>query len=138
MSKRIVFVLVIVVLIIAGIYMAKKISKGTENIQTAGNMVNELVNDINEVLDNNAIEAEVENEIEETNSIEQEVKNTDKPEEKAIEIVKNNWGPDDTVYYSYDGIDKNGKYIICVRDKNTTKALYFYYVDIETGTFDID
>ena len=138
MYKKIIFVIVILILIIAGIYMAKRISKGTENIQTAGNMVNELVNDIDEVLENNVIENNVKNELEEVNSTEPEKTNTEKPEEKAIEIVKNNWGPDDTVYYSYDGIDKDGKYIICVRDKNTTKALYFYYVDIETGTFDID
>ena len=67
----------------------------------------------------------------------QEIENKENPEEKAKNIVKENWGEDDSVYYSYDGINSEGKYIICVRDKATTKALYWYYVDIETGAFDI-
>ena len=35
-------------------------------------------------------------------------------------------------------VNINGKYPVAVRDKATTKALYWYYVDVETGTFDIE
>ena len=31
----------------------------------------------------------------------------------------------------------SGRYPVAVRDKDSTKALYWYYVDIETGTFDV-
>lgn len=137
MSKRLVFVIVIILLIVGGVFLAKKISEEEENIQTTGEMVNELVDDIDIVLDGNNTSEQIENEVIENTAID-EKENTEKPEEKAIKIVKQNWGEDDSVYYSYDGVDSQGRYIICVRDKNTTKALYFYYVDIETGTFDID
>ena len=44
---------------------------------------------------------------------------------------------DDSVYFFCEN-EKDGIYPVAVRDKNTTKALYWYYVDIETGTFEIE
>ncbi len=55
-------------------------------------------------------------------------------QEKAINIAKNDWGEDSTVYFSYEGID-NGKYIVYVRDNETTRVLRIYTIDIASGTF---
>lgn len=147
MNKKIViYIIIIIVLIIGGIFTAKKISEKGSNVPVSTNTTgkneskpeNEVnnVNEVNEVNETN----EVTNETTENNTNTTKPDNTNAnqaPEEKAKELVKLNWGEDDSVYYSYDGKDENGNYIICVRKKDTTKALYWYYVDIETGTLEI-
>lgn len=133
MGKKILYVLIIIALIIAGVFVAKKMSEEKDVSQTVTNTL-EQTNKGNEIEENNVIESD-ENEIE--NNI--ETGNTElAPEEQAKQIVKENWGEDDTVYYSYDGKDESGRYVICVREKSTTKAMYRYYVDVETGSFDIE
>ena len=131
--KKIIFLIIIAILIFAGIYVAKKISGNNKTVKTGTNTIvkENKTNEENKVAENMV-------EPEENKTEEGHVPNTEKKEEQAKEIVKNNWGEDDSVYYSYDGIDENGRYIICVRDKATTKALFWYYVDLETGTFDIE
>lgn len=131
--KKLFFCIIILVLIIAGIYVAKKISGDNETIKTGTNTLSKenKVNKKNN-LSENTVEAE-ENKMKESS-----VPSTENKEEQAKEIVKNNWGEDDSVYYSYDGIDEKGRYIICVRDNATTRALFWYYVDIETGSFEIE
>jgi len=142
MSKKILYVTIIIVLIIAGVFMAKQMSVENKTTQTVSNTV-EKTNEIKEenlIQESNTVKPEeVETEkIEQEENKQQEPENNQKPEEKAKKIVQENWGEDDSVYYSYDGINSEGKYIICVRDKASTKALYWYYVDIETGAFDIE
>ena len=138
MVKKILYVVIIVVLIIAGIFVAKKITEKNDTKQTVANTLENTnkTNEENKLEGNNTVVEELEkNEVEENNVAEGKDENA--PEEQAKQIVKDNWGEDDTVYFSYDGRDENGKYIICVREKASTKALYWYYVDVETGTFDI-
>lgn len=130
--KKIFFLVIIIILIFAGVYVAKKISGDNKTVKTGTNTIAKE-NKVEE--ENNLTQNTVEPE--ENKSEENHVSNTENKEEEAKEIVKNNWGEDDSVYYSYDGIDEDGRYIICVRDKATTKALFWYYVDMETGTFDI-
>lgn len=59
-------------------------------------------------------------------------------EEQAKQIVQKDWGEDDTVYYSNDGLATNGDYIISVRDKQTTKQIAKYIVNVSKGTFKIE
>ena len=59
-------------------------------------------------------------------------------EAKAKKIVQNDWGTDDTVYFSMDGLATNGDYIISVRDKQTTKQIAKYIVNTTKGTFKIE
>ena len=54
-------------------------------------------------------------------------------EEKAIEIVEKIWNNEKNIYCAFEEIDAEGNYIICVRDKETTRALCWYIVNIETG-----
>mgnify|MGYP004530627205 FL=1 len=138
MGKKILYVVVIVVLIVAGIFVAKQISEKDGTKQTGANTLENTnkINRENKLEESNTVVEEPEkNEVKENNVA--EGKDDNAPEEQAKQIVKENWGEDETVYFSYDGKDENGKYIICVREKETTKALYWYYVDVETGTFDI-
>ena len=136
MIKKIICGALIIALIIAGVIVAKKITKEQETVNTQSNTINEL-NIIKE--ENNTVKNET---IIEENKVEKETKQENivkekTPKEKAIEIVKNNWGEDDTVYFACEKQEDDGRYPVAVRDKNSTKALYWYYVDIETGTFDI-
>ena len=106
-----------------------------QNNNINDNTVNETVGNItdeNVVVENNSQQVskeEIDNE-----TIQKEEDN----KEKAINIVKENWGEDDKVYFSFDSIDNNGKYIVSVRDRISTEALYWYAVDIEKGTFSIE
>ena len=52
-------------------------------------------------------------------------------EEKAIELVKKEWGTTDGVYFSNESIDAQGRYIVSVRDRNTTASIMFYLVDVD-------
>lgn len=60
---------------------------------------------------------------------------TDK--EKAINIAKKNWGTDSSVYFSFEGTN-NGKSIVSVRSNDTTRALRYYYINVNNGSFDIE
>lgn len=141
MGKKILYILIIIALIVAGIFVAKQMSEEKEVTQTGANTIknttgNTITNNTekNEMVENNTIEPEV-NKIENNNI---ETGTTElSPKEQAIQIVKENWGEDETVYFSYDGI-KDGKHVVCVRESSTTKELYRYYVDIETGSFEIE
>ena len=138
MVKKILYVVIIVVLIIAGIFTAKKITEKNDTKQTSANTLENTnkTNEENKLEGNNTVVEEPEKDDVEENNV-AEGKDENAPEEQAKQIVKDNWGEDNTVYFSYDGKDENGRYIICVREKASTKALYWYYVDVETGTFDI-
>lgn len=146
MSKKTLYILIIIILIIAGIFVATKIADKDATKPVVANTVNNTnkTNNKNDVEENNIVT--IENEIQdnniENNITNSEIKNENtniSPEEEAKQIVKEHWGEDDdTVYYSYDGINEQGKYVICVRDKETTKALYRYYVNVEAGTCEIE
>ena len=139
MSKKILFCIVVIALFAAGIYFGMKMSRNDKTVNTVSNDIN--VKETNSIEEEKKKDEDKEEEQNEEENKKEENKNTsseDDPVEQAKEIVQNNWGEDDSVYYSYDGLDKDGRYIICVRDKSTTKALFWYYVDIETGSFDIE
>ena len=137
MGKKILYVVIIVVLILAGLFVAIQMSEKNGTKQTVANTLENTnkTNEENKLEENNTVVEPEENKVEENNVAEGKDENA--PEEQAKQIVEANWGEDDTVYLSYDGKDENGRYIICVREKASTKALYWYHVDVETGTFDI-
>ena len=115
------------------------------------NPKNEIENKIeNNTVENNVINNSVKNTVKEnkTNTKEhenepiadpeQEIdKNTwqqqQNNEEKAINIAKEAWGEDNNVEFTFDHIDENGKYIVFVRDIETTRQIDLYTIDVETG-----
>lgn len=110
-------------------------SKSVEQNNTVENVNNNLQkeNVTNNIMQNNAVENIIDSEAIDNQTIQTNLSN----EEKAINIVENNWGKDDTVSFVLDNINSSGDYVICVRDKQTTKALYWYIVNINTGAFTI-
>lgn len=165
-SKIVIIIAVIIILILLAIILTVKLldirnnkedtpTINANNIiedETGNNVVNESIqnniidNNVNEIVENNTTE----NVIEQNNALgnsqqisKEEIDNeTMKKEEdnkaKAINIVKENWGEDSKVYFSFDSIDSNGKYIVSVRNKTTTEALAWYVVDLKNGTFSIE
>ena len=146
MKKNIIIILAIIITILLGIVAALNINKD-ETEQTISQKVeksnkeNKIENRNENKVDNNEdknseqTEDELSNEENRTDGegIEEEPK-TDL--EKAIAIVKKDWGKDDSVKFAQDGKTTDGKYIICVRDIETTNALAWYTVDVETGEFE--
>ena len=58
--------------------------------------------------------------------------------QKAIELVKKEWGNDDTVNYVFDYVNENGEYVIAVKDKQSATTKYYFRVNLQTGTVELD
>lgn len=134
MKKTIILIIAVIVVMIVGIIIGKNTIKSQP---TSSNTVEK--NPINTVENatNNNINTETNINVEE-NIIEQEEKKEEEPKtdlEKAIHIVKKDWGEDSTVYFAQDGQTNNGEYIICVREKETTRAKAWYTVNVEDETY---
>ena len=84
-------------------------------------------NNVNEIGQNDTVEQNKINQSSSTESV------TSK-EQKAIELVKKQWGDTNGVYFSNMSIDSQGRYIVSVNDKRSTKTLAFFVVDVEKGT----
>ena len=54
-----------------------------------------------------------------------------------MNIAKKDWGNSNNVYFSFDGIDSDGNYRVCVRNNSTTYTIRTYIININTGTFTI-
>lgn len=146
-KKVLIYVIVVILVICAGVLTVKNMVKDDKTIETSKNYnnietENKFVENVNTI--ENKMENDIENKTEDedkntemesepTNPEEKEDKNKDGNKEKAIEIAKKEWGEDDSVYFEFDKIDSNGNYRIAVRQKSTTNALVWYTVDIENG-----
>ena len=149
-TKLIMFILVVVIVGLALFFIFQANQKVSENMGNRENMniqTNTTIenNNTNQTVENvententsNTLEGNIQEgseSSEETDSMEES--NTTDPKAKAIEIVKKDWGEDDSVYFSYEGIE-DGKYKVAVRRKETTNRLYYYYVDLKNETFTI-
>ena len=63
-----------------------------------------------------------------------EIEKKENDEEKAVNIVKKDWGEDNSVYFTIEET-QNEKYTISVREKDTTRTISTYEVNIQTETF---
>ena len=68
----------------------------------------------------------------EEESIQEEVSVND--EQKAIELAKKEYGATDGVYFTIEHIQSNNVYIVSVRNKETTRDIIWYTVDVKAGT----
>lgn len=62
---------------------------------------------------------------------------TDK-KQKAIELVKKKWGDDDTINVVFDHVNENEEYIVAVRDKSTATVKYYFKVNLDKETVEVD
>lgn len=120
----------------------------TNEIQENQNEINEASNEASNIVEENK---NTTNEYQNTQTSEkstqiadpeqeidkQSIQKQESNQEKALSIAKKDWGNNDSVYFSFEGIN-NDKYIIAVRDSNTTRAMRYYYIDIKQGTFTIE
>lgn len=140
---------IIILIVIIGVVLGISFLLKDKNPNTQGNSIkNNIGNtaDFNEILSDKVEENNVNEEVvnEESNNIANEVSSEtfeEEPkteQEKAINIVKTDWtgnGNSQNVKFTSDGMDTNGRYIISVRDKDTTEALAFYTVNVSDKTF---
>ena len=133
MNKKVCIVIVVIILlgIICGI-MLNKNSKNTNNqneekrLEENSVVDNETVNEVQETVTN----SEKENTTTETFTEEPKT-----AEEKAIAIAKKDYGNEQGVKFGVEGIDESGRYIVTVRNSDTTEALAFYFVNVTNSTF---
>ena len=162
-DKKLVIVLVIIVLIAlaVGIYLFTKPESKPVNTNINNTTTNTVVNntnntnttsqnettenvidDVTNTIDPNiGTEAITDNKPTNTTKIPEIIANDElKPDEqKAINIAKNDFGDSTGYYFTYEGKeDVTGHYIVAVRNKADTKALRWYYIDINTGIFETE
>ena len=153
-------ILIITIVLTIKLILIKKKSNNETILNTAGSeenvmQENEIGNTVENTNENNESNTTENTNIENTNlpsnnvgqnttiaDPEQEVdketiqkQETDK--EKAINIAKKDWGTDNSVYFSYEGTS-NSKSIVSVRSNDTTRALRYYYINVNNGSFDIE
>lgn len=139
--KKFIILIIIIGAIVGFVYLLKEANPNTQEISNTKNNTfdfNEILsdkkeNDVNEEVVNEE-EYTTENEVS-SETFEEEPKTE---QDKAINIVKTDWtgnGNSENVKFTADGMDANGRYIISVRDKDTTEALAFYTVNVSDKTF---
>lgn len=99
------------------------------------NTYNENTINENQIEENNTVDENTTSNVigrEEKESEEESKKSSGNNDQKAIELVKKEWGDDESsVYFNIE--NKNGtKYKITVRSSETTEAIAWYDVDVET------
>ncbi len=110
-----------------------------ENENVVNNTVKNQITSNNTLKEENNIDANNINENTTSNVIGKEETNSEKEEdssqnkeEKAINLVKKEWGSDDDSVY-FNIANKNGnKYTISVNSSETTEAIAWYDVDLDT------
>lgn len=58
--------------------------------------------------------------------------------QRAIELVKKEWGKDNSVDFLFDYVNENDEYVVAVKDKATATVKYYFRVNLETGTVELD
>lgn len=152
-SKILLGILAIVLIIFAGYMLAKHmdvLQTNANNEEMNKNEINEVVNQVlNEIKDEvqnsvgeNVIQNKIDNTIEnsttnDTNNVETNVAQTgEEDRQKAIDMAKKEWGEDDSVSFKIDEQTEDGKFVVSVVDKNTTKVIFWYAVDVKNNTIE--
>ncbi len=152
-SKILLGILAIVLIIFAGYMLAKHmdvLQTNANNEEMNKNEINEVVNQVlNEIKDEvqnsvgeNVIQNKIDNTIEnsttnDTNNVETNGAQTgEEDRQKAIDMAKKEWGEDDSVSFKIDEQTEDGKFVVSVVDKNTTKVIFWYAVDVKNNTIE--
>ena len=114
-------------------------SNTVKNISNNNENENKNENNVTNNTVNNTVNETVENKANNTETNDKEKNEPDKTTEEgrrkiAENLVKEKWGTEEGVYFSTDGIDTTGKYIVNVRDINSTAVHGTYLVDINAST----
>lgn len=104
-----------------------------ENIVEENTTQNTVANEVENETSNNVVK----NTTQSQSSAPTQLAVTDQ-KQKAIELVKKEWGEDDSVNYSFEYINENGEYVISVKDRATATIKYYFKVNLETETVELD
>ena len=148
-KKLLIIILVLILLVVSAVLLTIKlfdlenetVKTTTENVIENSISNNVVQNEVSNNVVNNTVQNNVNNVVQNetnnnpiTNTKQEEIKQeVQTNEEKAVAIVEKIWKNEKNVYCSFEEVDGEGNYIVCVRDKETTRALYWYTVNIETG-----
>lgn len=110
-------------------------NSNTANNTNKENTTNTTQNDNTNKTSNNTTENnQNKNETKQDNTTKAVEQNKASNEDIARELAKNTYGSSDGVYFKVEQVEGNGVYIISVRDAETTSALAWYNVDVNTKT----
>lgn len=147
---------VCVLVVIITFYMIFDIKAKVEeqNYNTDDIAVNEVENEvkneaeIENVVEENTVEEEkIENTVSNTTSqnttskeevSEEEDKYSTRKLDEAKALVKKAWGDDNTVYFTNEGLNSEGLYMVAARDKTSTAVKNYFKVNLETKKVQVD
>lgn len=154
-SALIVIIIVIILLVIKLVSINNSKNNEIENMnaEIGGNTAEENIIEDNNIVEDNNTEEQLPNNGEQGNEEDniqttpiadpeqevdkQTIQKQESDQEKAMNIAKKDWGEDSSVYFSFEGVN-NGKYTVAVRETETTHTVRYYYINVATGTFDIE
>lgn len=58
--------------------------------------------------------------------------------DQAQSLVEKAWGKDDNVYFTNEGVNSEGLYMVAVRDKTSTAVKNYFKVNLDTKKVEID
>lgn len=124
--------------------LSQKASTNSINNNTTNSNTVNMDNNTNNVITNTVTE---ENNVEDNKEVDNEPEDNNidvslKEEEYkrlAIKLVKEKWGEDSTIYFTNEGKNDNGEFLVSVRSKDTTSIIANFKVNVfnEEATIDL-
>ena len=103
-----------------------------QNFVEENTIQNEIANEVKNTVTNNTVKNVSINQ----SNVTTEPGITDK-KQKAIELVKKEWGSDNSVDFVFDHVE-NDEYSVAVKDRSTATVKYYFRVNLETKTVEMD
>lgn len=160
MKKGLKIIVPLICIIIVGItfYMIYDIRNKVEEINYGTNdiEVNEVEEEIKVEIENIVEENDDTNTVEnetstntvvanttDTNTVQEEVSDDEDAYSKnkldlAKSLVQKSWGEDSTVYFTNEGINSEGLYMVAARDKTSTAVKNYFKVNLNTKKVEVD
>ena len=109
-----------------------------ENIVEENTVLEENVVEENNVeMENTAVKSKPQDNGKEEISEEDDLYSNSKLDQ-ARDLVKKAWGDDDSVYFTTEGVNADGLYMVAVREKSSTSVKNYFKVNLETKKVEID
>ena len=147
--KFIVPIICIVVVIIT-FYMifdirskVEEVNYGTEDIELNEEKEDVIVEEQNVVEENTDLEDKNEDENATNTSQKEEISEKEDRYSKekldeAISLVQKAWGEDSTVYFTNEGLNSEGLYMVAARDKTSTTVRNYFKVNLDNKSVQVD
>ena len=129
------------------------INYGTNNIEVDNEVENEIMEEI-DTLEENVVEDYNKTDTSKTNTTEattsvnttsvgEEISEEDDAYsnnklEEAKSLVQKAWGEDDSVYFTTEGVNSEGLYMVAAREKSSTNVRNYFKVNLETKKVEVD